>query len=162
MIQESKIATQKTLFQEVLQLAKTPIIIALFLTPIRFTLELIDIPENFIFIIGLLWLTIGISIYWGIRFHHKQRFLLLLLLSLIIYSPVSRFPVAIAWWIDTHWELGTHYGFYFDTFGQVVLNQVIYGSILQIIPGFLLGSITFAIVQSKKTLHVKNNTVKNG
>ncbi len=159
---KKEITTQKTLFQEAFNLAKTPMIIALFLTPIRYTLELIGIPENFIFIIGLLWLTIGIAIYWSIRFHTKKHFLILLLLGLLIYSPVSRFPVALAWWIDTNWQLGTHYGLYFDNFGQVVLNQVIYGSLIQIVPGFLLGSITFAIIQHKQTLNLKNNTIKNG
>ncbi|WP_298759471.1 hypothetical protein [uncultured Psychroserpens sp.] len=162
MIKQKKITTQKTLFQEVLCLVRTPIIIALFLTPIRYTLELIGIPENYIFIIGLLWLTIGVSIYWSIKFHNKKRFLLLLLLSLIVYSPMSRFPVALAWWIDTKWKLGTHYGLYFDNFGQVALNQIIYGSLIQIIPGFLIGSITFAIMRQKQAIKLKNNTVKNG
>ncbi|WP_298895157.1 hypothetical protein [uncultured Psychroserpens sp.] len=162
MIKQKKITTQKTLFQEVLYLVKTPIIIALFLTPIRYTLELMGIPENYIFIIGLLWLTIGVSIYWSMKFHNKKRFLLLLLLSLIVYSPISRFPVALAWWIDTKWELGTHYGLYFDNFGQVALNQIIYGSLIQIIPGFLVGSITFAIMRQKQVLKLKNNTIKNG
>jgi hypothetical protein len=158
----NEITTQKTLFQEALNLAKTPMIIALILTPIRYTLELIGVPENFIFIIGLLWLTIGISVYWGIRFNNRKRFLRLLLLSLIIYSPISRFPVAIAWWIDTNWQIGTHYGLYFDNFEQVLLNQVIYGSLIQIIPGFLFGSITFAIMQHKQILKLKKNIIKNG
>lgn len=162
MKKEKEMTSKSTLFLQAITLAKTPIIIALFLTPIRFSLELIGLPENFIFIIGLLWLTIGISIYWGIRFHNKKRFVLLLLLSLIIYSPISRFPVALAWWIDTKWELGTHYGLYFSNLGQAILNQVIYGSLVQIIPGILLGSITFAIIKQKQTLKLKNNTIKNG
>lgn len=151
----NEITTPKGLFQEALKLAKTPILISLFVTPIRYLLELFGLPENFIFIIGLLWLTLGISIYWGIRFHTKSRFLILLFLSLLIYSPVSRLPVALAWWIDTKWQLGTHYGLYFDNLGQVILNQVIYGSLIQIIPGFLLGSITFAIMQQKQNLKLK-------
>lgn len=151
----NEITSVKKLFQEALKRAKIPILISLFVTPIRYTLELLGLPENLIFIIGLLWLTLGISIYWGIRFHKKTRFLLLLFLSLLIYSPISRFSVALAWWIDTKWQLGTHYGLYFDNLGQVVLNQVIYGSLLQIIPGFLLGSITFAIMQQKQILKLK-------
>lgn len=162
MEKEKKITIQKTLFQEALSLTRIPIIIALFLTPIRFTLEMIGLPENFIFIVGLLWLTIGVSIYWGIRFYNKKRFLTILLLSLMVYSPISRIPVALAWWIDTNWELGTHYGLYFDSFAQVLLNQVVYGTLIQIIPGFLLGSITFTIMQQKKTLKLENNTLKNG
>lgn len=159
---DKEITTQKNLFIEAVHLAKTPIIIALILTPIRFTLEYIGLSENIIFIIGLLWLTIGFSMYWGIKFHNKKRFLILLLLSLIVYSPISRFPVALAWWVDTNWQLGTHYGLYFDNFGQVLLNQVIYGSLVQILPGFLLGSITFAIMQYRQTFKPENNSIKNG
>lgn len=162
MKKENKILIQKTLFKEALCLAKTPIIIALFVTPIRYSLELMGLPEYVIFIFGLLWLTLGISIYWGINFNNKKHFFLLLLLSLVIYSPVSRIPVALAWWIDTNWDLETHYGLYFNNFGQVLLNQVIYGSLVQIIPGFLLGSITFAIMKQKQALKLKNNTLKNG
>ncbi len=162
MINEQELITYKALLQEAFRLAKSPIIIALFLTPIRFTLEFIGISENYIFLVGLLWLTIGISIFWSIRYHDKKRFLIMLILSLIIYSPISRFPVAIAWLIDTHWELGTHFGLYFDNFGQAVFNQVIYGSLIQIIPGFLLGSITFMIMNQKQALKLKNNTLKNG
>jgi hypothetical protein len=158
----NEITSVQKLFQEALKRAKIPILISLFVTPIRYTLELVGLPENLIFIIGLLWLTLGISIYWGIRFHKKTRFTILLFLSLLIYSPISRFPVALAWWIDTKWQLGTHYGLYFDNLGQVVLNQVIYGSLIQIIPGFLLGSITFAIMQQKQILKLKKNIMKNG
>ena len=159
---EKQMNTQNTLFEEALNHVKTPIIIALVLTPVRYILELIGLPEKFIFIIGLLWLTIGISVYWGIRFHGKKRFLTLLLLSLVIYSPISRFPVALAWWIDTKWQLGTHYGLYFDNFGQAVLNQVVYGSLIQILPGFLTGSITFAILQHRQTLKLKSRITNNG
>ncbi|UCE93089.1 MAG: hypothetical protein JSV73_09770 [Flavobacteriaceae bacterium] len=152
---------EQTLFQEAIHHAKTPVIIALFLTPVRFTLELLGVPENFIFIVGLLWFTIGISIYWGIRFYQNERFLKLLLLSLVIYSPISRIPVAMAWWIDTNWQLGTHYGLYFDTFGQILLNQVFYGSLLQIIPGFITGSIAFVIMQNRRPKNYLDNTINN-
>jgi hypothetical protein len=162
MKEENETTPPKTLFQQAIIFIKTPIVIAVFITPIRFLLEVTGLPENFIFIIGLLWLTIGFSIYWGIRFHNKNHFLLVLLISLIIYSPISRFPVALAWWADTKWELGTHYGLYFNNFGQAVFNQVVYGSLVQIIPGFLAGSITFALLRKRKTINVNNNAVKNG
>ena len=138
------------MFQQALSLAKTPIIIALFVTPIRFFLELAGLPENFIFIIGLLWLTLAFAIYWGIKLYNEKNPYLILLLSIIIFSPISRFPVSVLWWIDTRWEIGTHYSFYFDNFAQATLNQVVYGSLIQIIPGFLLGSFTIAIMQYKK------------
>ena len=152
---------EKTTLQQAIYYAKALIIIALILTPVRYCLELFGLPENAIFIIGLLWLTLGFSIYLGIKItNHKQAFKILLL-SLLIYSPISRIPVAILWWVDTKWEIGTHYGLYFDNFGQALLNHVIYGSLVQLIPGFLLGTLTIAIMRYRKTL-TKNKPVENG
>lgn len=156
------ISAQKSLVQEALSLVKWPILMALILTPVRYALELIGIPENYIFLIGLLWFTIGISIYWGIKYHYNRRFTILLFISLLIFSPISRIPVALAWWVDTQWELGTHYGYFFDTFEQVLFNQVVYGSILQIVPGFLVGSITFFVMQRKMNLEIKKESIQNG
>jgi len=146
--------TQKPLSHRAFHLAKTPIIIAMFVTPIRYFLELLGLPENVIFIIGLLWLTLGYAIYWGIKLYNEKRSYLLLLLSLMIFSPISRIPVAVLWWIDTKWEIGTHYGLYFDNWLQALLNHLVYGSLVQIIPGFLLGSITLAIMQHRKSVTI--------
>ena len=112
--------------------------------------------------IGLLWLTLGFSVYWSIKWYQKPNFLIILLLSLCIYSPISRIPVAIAWWIDVNWQLGTHYGLYFNTFGQVLLNHVFYGALVQIIPGFIIGAITYAIMQSVKKTKNINKQSYNG
>jgi len=158
---EKEVTSRKTIIQRALSLAKTPVIIALFITPVRFFLELSGLPESVIFIIGLLWLTLAFVIYWGIKLHDEKHSYLLLFFSLMIFSPISRFPVAVLWWIDTKWEIGTHYGFYFNNFGQALLNQVVYGSLIQIIPGFLLGSITIAIIRNRNTEALKNNTVEN-
>jgi hypothetical protein len=137
---------------QALRLAKMPIIIAMFVTPVRFFLELAGLPENAIFIIGLLWLTLAFSIYWGIKLYNEKNPYLIHLLSLIIFSPISRLLVSVLWWIDTRWEIGTHYSLYFDNFAQAALNQVVYGSLIQIIPGFLLGSLTIAIMQYRKSV----------
>lgn len=132
------------MFQRALSLAAWPILIALFVTPIRFFLELAGLPENVIFIIGLLWLTLGVSIYWGIQLYDEEHPYLLLLLSLAIFSPVSRIPVFALWWITKTWELGTHYDI-FDNWGQALVGQLLWGSLVQIIPGGLLGALTLAI-----------------
>ena len=145
-------ADRNEMFQRALGLAKTPIIIALFVTPIRFFLELAGLPENVIFIIGLLWLTLAFAMYWGIKLYNEKSPFLILLLALIIYSPISRFPVAVLWWIDNRWEIGTHYSLYFDNFAQATFQQVVYGSLTQIIPGFILGSLTIAIMQYRKSV----------
>ena len=145
-------AGRNEMLLQALRLAKMPIIIAMFVTPVRFFLELAGLPENFIFIIGLLWLTLAFAIYWGIKLYNEKNPYLMLLLSLIIFSPISRFPVSVLWWIDTRWEIGTHYSFYFDNFAQATFQQVVYGSLIQIIPGFLLGSLTIAIMQYRKSV----------
>jgi hypothetical protein len=140
------------MFLRALSLAKTPVLIATFVTPIRFFLELAGLPENVIFIIGLLWLTLAFAVYWGIKLYNEKHPYRLLLLSLIIFSPVSRFTVFIVWWIDTKWAIGTHYGLYFDNWIQALLNHVVYGALVQIIPGFLLGSMTLAIIRYRKSV----------
>lgn len=152
---------KKTLLQQAIYYAKTPIIIALILTPVRYGLELLGLPEYAIFIIGLLWLTLGFAVYLGIKIaNHKQAFKILLL-SLLIYSPISRIPVAILWWVDTKWEIGTHYGLYYDNFVQALVNHVIYGSLVQLVPGFLLGMLTITIMRYKTALK-KNKPLENG
>ncbi|KOY53101.1 hypothetical protein [Polaribacter dokdonensis] len=143
---------EKTTLRQAIHFAKVPVIISLFLSPIRYTLELIGLPENAIFIIGLLWLTLGFAIYLGIKTFNEKKPYQIILLSLIIFSPISRIPVAILWWIDTKWEIGTHYGLYYDSFGDALLNHVIYGSLVQLIPAFLLGTITIAIMRYRKTI----------
>ena len=140
------------MFLRALSLAKTPVLIAMFVTPIRFFLELAGLPENVIFIIGLLWLTLAFAVYWGIKLYNEKHPYRLLLLSLIIFSPVSRFTVFIVWWIDTKWAIGTHYGLYFDNWIQALVNHIVYGALVQIIPGFLLGSMTLAIIRYRKSV----------
>jgi hypothetical protein len=135
-------------FRIAFQNAKLPILISLFLTPIRFTLEKIGLSENVIFIIGLLWLTLGFSIYWGIKLHKQKKSLLILLLSLVIFSPISRIPVFILWWITKTYHLGSHYDI-FDNWTQALVGQLFYGALVQTIPGFLIGSITIAIMKYK-------------
>jgi hypothetical protein len=160
-IREKELGNRKEIFLQALRLAKTPIIISLFITPIRFLLELGGLPEYAIFIIGLLWLTLAFAVYWGIKLFNKKQPYLLLLLSLIIFSPVSRLTVFAAWWIDTRWEIGTHYGLYFDNWIQTLLNHVVYGALVQIIPGFLLGSLILAITRHRKSATKQTNNTEN-
>ena len=160
-IREKKLGNRKEIFLQALRLATTPIIISLFVTPIRFLLELGGLPEYAIFIIGLLWLTLAFAVYWGIKLFNKKQPYLLLLLSLIIFSPVSRLTVFAAWWIDTRWEIGTHYGLYFDNWIQTLLNHVVYGALVQIIPGFLLGSLILAITRHRKSATKQTNNTEN-
>lgn len=156
-IKEKELGDRQGPLLQAFHLAKIPIIISLFLTPVRFLLELAGLPEYAIFIIGLLWLTLAFSAFWGIKLCEKKQPYLLLLLSLVIFSPVSRLTVVAAWWIDTRWGLGTHYGDYFDSWTQTLLNHGIYGALVQIIPGFLLGSLMLAFMQNRKTKRKQNS-----
>lgn len=144
--------TESTLLKRAFALAKTPILISLFITPIRFSLELLGVPKNVIFIIGLLWLTLAFAIYWGIKRYNEQQPFVLLFLSLLIFSPISRIPVFLAWWVDKHWAIGTHYGLFFDSWPQALLNQAVYGSLVQIIPGFIIGALTLIIMKYKTSV----------
>ena len=138
------------IFSQALKAVWIPLLLALLVTPIRFMLEFTGLPEYAIFYIGLLWFTLGLSVYWGVKFHFQDRAFLLLFVCLLILSPISRVPVAVAWWLDKTYELGTHYGLYFDSFIQALLNHVVYGSFIQLIPSLILGGLTIKIMQSKK------------
>jgi len=76
------------LLQQAFHLAKLPIVFSLLITPARFLLELAGLPEYAIFFIGLLWLALAFSVYWGIKLYDEKKAFLLLLVSLIILSPV--------------------------------------------------------------------------
>jgi len=149
-----ELGIRKGIFLRAFSLAKTPVLIAMFVTPIRFFLELAGLPENAIFIIGLLWLTLVAAVYWGFKLFDEDDPYQLLLLSLVIFSPISRIPVFVLWWITTTWELGTHYNI-FDNWVQALVGQLVYGSLVQIIPGFLLGSLTLAIMRYRKSVSSK-------
>lgn len=158
---EKELEKKEGLLQQAFHLAKLPIIISILLTPVRFLLELAGIPEYAIFFIGLLWLALAFSVYWGIKLYDKKKAYPLLLVSLIIFSPVSRLTVVAAWWVDTRWEIGTHYGLYFDNWTQTLLNHGIYGALVQMIPGFLLGSMTIAIMRYRKSVTKQTNKIEN-
>lgn len=124
-------------------------------TPVRFALELAGIPEIFIFLIGLLWLTLVCSIFWARQLVSHECPHRVLLFCLIIFSPISRMPVFILWWITKTFKLGTHYDI-FDNWSQALIGQLFYGSLVQIIPGFILGSLTIIIMKARS----KNNVPK--
>ena len=132
------------MIKRALRLAAVPVLISLFVTPVRFFLELAGIPEVYIFPVGLLWLTLALSVFWGIRLSAEEHPYRLLLLSLVFFSPPSRLPVFVLWWITKTWGLGTHYDI-FDSWDQALVGQLVYGSLVQIIPGSVLGSLTLAI-----------------
>lgn len=144
------------LFKEVLRIVKIPILLGLLITPIRFGLEQLGIPEIYIFLVGLLWFSFGLSVYWGIKLFNKPKATLLLFYGLVIFSPITRIAVAVLWWLDRKFEMGSHYGLYFDNFPEALLNHVFYGALIQIIPGFLIDITTLALIRHFKTQGSKN------
>lgn len=140
----------KALISRSLKLVTVPVLIALFITPIRFFLELAGVPTVYVFLLGLLWFALALSIYWGVILAGEEQSYRLLLLNLVIFSPLSRVPVFVMWWITKTWELGTHYDV-FESWGQALIGQLVYGSLLQIVPGALLGWLTLALIRSRQT-----------
>lgn len=136
------------MFKLALRLSTVPIFIALLVTPVRFFLELAGIPDVYVFLIGLLWLTLICSVYWANKLVNYESPHRALLFCLVIFSPISRIPVFILWWITKKWELGTHYDI-FDNWSQALIGQLFYGSLIQIVPGFIVGSITLAFIHSR-------------
>ena len=61
------------MIQRALRLAALPVLISLFVTPVRFFLELAGIPEIYTFLIGLLWLTLAFAVFWGIRLSTEEH-----------------------------------------------------------------------------------------
>ncbi len=143
------------MFHRALRLAAIPTLIALFVTPTRFFLERAGLPESVIFIVGLLWLTLVVVVFWGIKLADEERPYVLFFSGLAIFALLSRIPVLALWWITKTWELGTHYDI-FENWGQAVVGQLVLGPIVQIIPGGLLGSLTLAI--KRRHTHEENST----
>jgi hypothetical protein len=136
------------MFKHALRLAAWPVLISLLITPVRIFLELAGVPTVFVFPLGLLWLAMGFAVFLGLRLGEEEHPYLLLLLSLVIFSPPSRVPVFLMWWIDTTWEIGTHYNI-FDSWGQALFSQLFWGSLIQVIPGFLIGSVVLGIKRAR-------------
>ena len=136
------------MLKRALRLAAWPVLISLFITPVRVLLEMAGVPTVFVFPLGLLWLALGFSVFLGMKLGEAEHPYLLLLLSLAIFSPPSRLPVFVMWWIDTTWELGTHYGI-FDSWGQALFSQLFWGSVIQVVPGLLLGSVVLGIQRAR-------------
>ena len=102
-------------------------------------LELAGVPTASVFPLGSLWLALGSEVVLGVILGDERHPYLLLLLSLVIFSPPSRVPVFATGGIETTWAVGTHYGG-FESWQQALFSQLLWGSAIQVIPGFLIGS----------------------
>ena len=95
-------------------------------------------------------MTLGLAVFWGFKLSAEQRPYRLMLLSLAVFSWLSRSPVLLLWWVlndrlkTKTWELGTHYDV-FENWGQAAVGQLVFGPFVQIIPGALLGFLTLGL-----------------
>jgi hypothetical protein len=135
------------MFKRALGLAVWPALISLLVTFARFFGERANIPNAVTFVLGIIWLTFIVSIYWGIKLANDEQPYRLLFLSLAIFALLSRIPVLALWWVTDTWGLGTHYDFT-DSFGQALLAQL-FGTLTQIVPGTILGWATLALKRRK-------------
>ena len=135
------------MFKRALELAVWPALIALLVTFARFFGERAGLPNAVTSVLGIIWLTFIVAIYWGVNLAEDERPYRLLFLSLAVFALLSRIPVLVLWWVTNTWGLGTHYDFT-DSLGQAVLAQL-FGTLTQIIPGTILGWATLALRRRK-------------
>ena len=131
------------MFKRALGLAVWPALIALLVTLARFFGERANLPDAVTFVLGIIWLTFIVAIYWGIKLADDEQPYRLLLVSLVIFAVLSRIPVLALWWVTDTWGLGTHYDFT-DSFGQALVAQA-FGALTQIVAGTILGWATLAL-----------------
>ncbi len=135
------------------QLATWPAVISLFVTLVRLFGELAGIPSPITFLIGIIWLTLIVAVFWGLQLGTEKHPYRLLFLSLLVFALLSRIPVTALWWVTKTYQLGTHYDV-FNSWGEALVNQFLFGTLLQIVPGGILGLSLLAI----KRRHVEAAT----
>jgi hypothetical protein len=136
--------------ERALRLAAWPALIALLVTLARFFAERAGLPGPVINAIGIFWLTLVVAIFWGFKLAGEEHPYRLLLLSLLFFTLLSRIPVVALWWITKTYGLGTHYDV-FESWGQALLGQFVFGTLTSMIPGGLLGVVTLAINRRRDT-----------
>ena len=122
------------------QLARWPAFLSVLVTMARFFSERARLPTGVSFLIGIVWLTLVVGIYLGIRLAQDERPYGTLFLSLAVLAVLSRLPVVALWWVTKTFGLGTHYDV-FEGWGQVLVAQLLIGVVLQVISGGLMGII---------------------
>lgn len=126
-----------------LKLAALPALISLFVTLARFFGERAELPNPVTFVIGIIWLTLVVAVFLGLKLAGEENPYRLLFLNLVVFTLLSRIPVVALWWITKTYGLGTHYDV-FDSWGSALVAQF-FGALIQIVPGSLLGVMTLAL-----------------
>lgn len=119
------------------RLAARPAAISVFITLARFFSERARLPEAVSFFIGITWLTLIVGAYLGIRLADGERPYRILVLSLLVFSLLSRIPVVVLWWITRRYGLGTHYDV-FDGWLDALGAQLVWAA-FQVLTGTVLG-----------------------
>ncbi len=131
--------------------AAWPALISVIVTLARFFSERAAMPNMVSNVIGIFWLTLILAIYLGIRLVGEKRPYGQLFLTLFVFAILSRIPVVVMWWITKTYALGTHYDL-FDTWGQALVAQFLYGTTTQMVTGGIVGLLAlFLNRRSQKT-----------
>jgi hypothetical protein len=136
------------LLNRALRLAALPSLVSLLVTLARFFGERAELPGPVTFFIGIFWLTLVVALFWGFKLASEESPYRLLFLSLLVFALLSRIPVIALWWITKTYGLGTHYDVY-GGWGSALFAQLVLGTLIQIVPGGLLGAAVLAVKRSQ-------------
>ena len=134
------------MLKRAVRLAVWPSIVSVAITSLRFAGERADWPSLWTFLLGIIWLTVIVGVYWGYKLSAENRPMRLLCISLLVFSWLSRIPVVALWWVTTRFTLGTHYDMYRDL-PQALAFQFGVSSLVQVAIGATIGGATIAFVR---------------
>lgn len=132
-----------------LRLAAWPLLVSVAVILLRFLGERREVPSVITFLLGVIWLTLIVAAYWGWTLREIERPHRLLFLSLLVFSLLSRIPIVFMWWITSRYGLGTHYDMY-RNLAQALLFQFGVSASVQIVTGFLVGSLALALSRRRR------------
>ena len=132
------------MLQRATSLAVLPALVSFFVTLARFFGERAELPTTVTNIVGIFWLTLVVAIFLGLSLASEESPYRLLFLSLVVFALLSRIPVVVLWWITKTYGLGTHYDVY-GGWGSALFAQLVIGTLIQIVPGGLLGAAALAV-----------------
>jgi hypothetical protein len=145
------------MLQQAVRRAALPALVSLFVTLARFFGERAELPGPVTFMVGIFWLTLIVAAFWGVGLAEEDHPYRVLLVSLLVFALLSRIPVVALWWFSKTFGWGTHYDVY-SGWGEALVAQFLFGTVEQLLPGGLLGSLILAW----KRRRLAETTVESG
>ncbi len=134
------------MLERALKGAAWPALISLFVTLARFFSERAAMPNVVSNAIGIFWLTLIVAVCLGIRISKEKRPYGQFFLTLFLFAMLSRIPVIAMWWITKTYGLGTHYDL-FDTWGEALAGQFVFGTLTQMVAGGVVGLVVLIVAR---------------